>query len=334
MKEKKLPKNALISEELLFRHFSQLTSHEEETIITQWLEQEDGSQEVYDRYQIFHRDLNAVESALGTRKIYNSQQAWQQFRKDLPDVQKSTSGIPNYLKIAASIVLCVAIGWLFFINQVPKVIELAAVDKITNIELEDGSAITLNQGSSLTRPERFDPNERRVSMVGEVYFEIEKDPDRPFIVETGNTFIEVLGTSFNVMEKDGAIEVFVDEGLVKISSAGQSLLLPAGTSGSFNPSSQTLTKQENTLIETHQFWRNRQLVFKGATLADVFQTLEEAYAVDAHFENEQLKNCTITVTFDDESIERILRIISTTLNISITQVNNQIQIDGENSCNN
>lgn len=323
-----------MSEELLFRHFSRSTSPAEEAIIAQWLEQEYGSQEVYDRYQVFYHDLNAVESALKTRKNYNSQYAWQKIQKDLPDVQKSTSVLSSYLKIAASIFLCVAIAWLFIINQAPNVVELAAVDKITDMELEDGSEITLNKGSSLTFPEKFNPNERRVAMVGEAYFEIEKDPERPFIIETGETLIEVLGTSFNVTEKAGSIKVFVDEGLVKLSSAGQFLLLPAGTSGTFDLMDQSLTKQENTLIETHQFWRNRQLVFKGAQLGDVFQTLEEAYGVETHFENGLLKNCTITVTFEDESMERMLRIISNTLNISITQVNNQIQIDGKNSCNN
>lgn len=334
MKDEKSPNKEVISEELLFRHFSQLTNEEEEAKIADWRQAHDSNQEAYDLFQVFHKDVNAIQSVTQHRKSYDEQEAWKKIQQSQPQIEISKTRTLGPLKIAVSIAIFIAIGWLILINQAPESIQLAAHDKVASVELQDGSEVTLNKGSVLTHPEKFNANERRVIMEGEAYFEIEKDPNRPFIIETGNTTIQVLGTSFNVVEKEGTIEVFVDEGLVKMSSSDEHILLPAGTSGTFNVRNQTLIKQEAVLIETHQFWRNKQLAFKGASLADVMKTLEETYGVSTHFENEQLKNCTITVAFENESIERILRIISTTLNISISQVKNQIQIDGKTSCNN
>ncbi len=331
MKDEKISKDGSITEELLFRHFSHLTTNHEEVLITQWLQADNFNQEIYDRYRIFHTDVNAIESVLHHKSNYDEQKAWQKIKPRHSGTESHKPFVSGYLKIAAGVVLFVTVGWLILVNQSATPIQLTA-DDITSVALKDGSEVTLNAGSVLTHPEKFDDHERRVYMEGEAYFEIEKDPDRPFIIETGNTTIQVLGTSFNVMERDGTIEVFVDEGLVKMSSSDKHIFLPAGTSGLFDQREQTLIKNEDVLIETHQFWRNNQLTFKGASLADVMKTLEETHGINAQFENEQLKNCTITVTFENESIERILQVISTTLNISISQVKNQIQIDGKTSC--
>lgn len=333
MDHEKSYNNDLFSEDLLFRHFSHLTSEEEEAMIAKFIEEDASAKEKYDRYQIFHIDVHAVQSVLASRKNYDEHQAWRSVQGHSQPGKPKYSLNP-YLKIAASILLCITVGWIFLRGPSEVPIQLVAEQSIITTELQDGSEITLNKGSVLIHPEKFTESERRVSMKGEAYFEIEKDQNRPFIIDAGNAIIQVLGTSFNVIEVDGAIEVFVDKGLVRMSAGDQFLLLPAGTSGTFNPIDQTLYKKENSIIETHQFWRNKQLVFKGVRLEEVMTTLEEAYGVNVHFENERLKNCTITVTFENESIERILRIISTTLNISITQVNNQIIIDGKTSCNN
>lgn len=319
---------------MLFRHFSQLTTDEEEVKIAQWLQEHDANREAYDQFRIFHKDINAIQSVTPTGKSYDDQKAWQKISSNHVAIQPQKQRVFGYLKIAASIALFVAIGWLVLVNQSPEMVVHSNNDHVTSLELKDGSEITLNKGSVLTHPEKFNANERRVVMKGEAYFEIQKDPNRPFIIETGSTTIQVLGTSFNVIEKDGTVTVFVDEGLVKMSSKNGHILLPAGTSGRFKTQDQTLIKQEKVLIETHQFWRNKKLAFKGARLEDVMNTLQETHGVSTQFENEQLKNCTITVAFENESIDRMLHILATTLNISISQVKNQIQIDGKTSCNN
>jgi ferric-dicitrate binding protein FerR (iron transport regulator) len=64
--------------------------------------------------------------------------------------------------------------------------------------LKDGSAVWLNKHSKLMLPENFNRRTRSVSIEGEAYFEVANNAEFPFIISTGNTFIKVIGTAFNV----------------------------------------------------------------------------------------------------------------------------------------
>src|SRR5690606_23047237 len=97
--------------------------------------------------------------------------------------------------------------------------------------LEDGSIVTLNAHSSLTLGVPFDEGERRVTLVGEGFFDVVHDAKRPFKVHIGNTQIEVLGTQFNVRSfaEEMAVETVLVRGKVALSQRGRAervLLLP------------------------------------------------------------------------------------------------------------
>ncbi len=86
-----------------------------------------------------------------------------------------------------------------------------------NITLADGSLVWINSGSSLTYNNAFNQKERKVFLEGEAYFEVAKDPKRPFIVHTRDMDIEALGTAFNVRaypEENNASTVLL-EGKIK-----------------------------------------------------------------------------------------------------------------------
>ncbi|TDQ79292.1 FecR family protein [Sphingobacterium yanglingense] len=98
--------------------------------------------------------------------------------------------------------------------------------------LPDGTKVWLNAASEIRYPSAFFSENRQVSVKGEVYFEVAKDPKRPFIVETDDQRLEVLGTHFNInaYEDDGAIWTTLSEGSVRILqlSSNKEILLKPG----------------------------------------------------------------------------------------------------------
>jgi transmembrane sensor len=100
----------------------------------------------------------------------------------------------------------------------------------TRLSLADGSAVWLNAASAILYPASFPGKERRVTITGEAYFEIEKDLSRPFIVTVGDMEIRVLGTHFNVngYKGKGIATISVLEGAVKVSRDDTAMLLVPG----------------------------------------------------------------------------------------------------------
>lgn len=96
-------------------------------------------------------------------------------------------------------------------------------DKDYILPLPDGSIAYLNAKSSITFTEGFAAGKRLVTLVGEGYFEVTPDPDRPFIVQTNSQTVKVIGTKFNVNSYDSnAIQTTLLDGAVQITTAGDS----------------------------------------------------------------------------------------------------------------
>ena len=183
--------------------------------------------------------------------------------------KEAKKSFPKKLAIAASVLLVITFGVIFVLQQVGKTQNL--ITKTTTrgqkstITLTDGSQVRLNSESSLIYPERFEENVRSIQLVGEAFFDVARDENRPFIIKSGEVTTTVLGTSFNVSAfPDEDIEVTVATGKVKVSPslesnspfeggseglAGQQgdvksqILLP-GQQATFDPSTKELSKQK------------------------------------------------------------------------------------------
>ena len=100
--------------------------------------------------------------------------------------------------VAAGFVLLIGFGWMFYFYQRPVRTLIVSTNIQTQcIQLPDGSKVTLNRHSQLSYPETFN-KERIVKLNGEAYFEVSKNPKKPFRVKANGVTIRVLGTHFNV----------------------------------------------------------------------------------------------------------------------------------------
>jgi len=188
----------------------------------------------------------------------------------------------------------------------------------------------VNQHSTLVYPEHYTEQIRKVELVGEAFFEVARDTSKPFVIEAGDVLIEVLGTSFNVeafADRD-SILVYVETGKVRLSHQGNAVTLTPGMQGVYDKNTGLMNivfdSDENT-----DAWRDHKLVFKRTKLSRVIKTINELYATNIEIGSEAIANCKLSVRFDDESLDNILDIIVSTLNLELTKVDSKITLDGD-----
>lgn len=155
--------------------------------------------------------------------------------------------------------------------------------------LPDGSRAWLNAASSIRFPTIFAQNERKVEVTGEVYFEVAKDANKPFIVNVNNKEdIEVLGTSFNVNAYDNekTINTTLLDGSVRVSTTRTlaGVVLKPGQQARTN-SAATIQVMNNADVEKIMAWKNGLFNFEGANLEEVMRQLERWYDIDVVYEN-------------------------------------------------
>lgn len=145
------------------------------------------------------------------------------------------------------------------------------VGGVASVPLKDGSSVTLNTASRIRV--RMSDEERRVDLAqGEAFFDVVRDPARPFIVRAGSRRIVVLGTKFSVRRDGDDVRVVVTEGAVRIertgSGAGELPRLAAGAVASVTPA--RVSVQSRPLPETEELlsWRSGYVVFHETALAE------------------------------------------------------------------
>lgn len=160
-----------------------------------------------------------------------------------------------------------------------------------NLTMSDGTRVWLNSKTDLVYPVTFAGNERRVKLSGEAYFEVTHDTEKPFIVETGQMEVKVLGTSFNVnsYQDEPKVVTTLVTGHVQIQSPGQALkfLNPSEQSVYNRKSGQLLVHPVNT--STYTQWREGKFVFRDDDLESVMRILARWYDMEYEFSLPELK---------------------------------------------
>ncbi len=158
---------------------------------------------------------------------------------------------------------------------------------VASLTLSDGTKVWLNAGSSITYPVAFNASNRDVEITGEAYFEVTKNPHRPFTVKKKNsdTKVTVLGTHFNVNMYDDESEskITLLEGSVKVTSSAKNQLLTPGEQAEVSESNIKLNKKVN--IELVMAWKNGEFLLKGTDLAQLLRQVSRWYDVDIDNKN-------------------------------------------------
>ena len=185
------------------------------------------------------------------------------------------------------------------------------------IVLDDGTEIWLNSASELKYPAHFVGNERRVQLTGEAYFQVARNEAAPFIVETRDMDVKVLGTSFNVSvyEDEESRHATLVEGRVEVNDKvnGEKVVLTPGKQALLRGGEMTV-REVNTKLYT--LWRLDRFTFASEDMEGVIRKLSRWYNVDFFFANSSMKQKRFTGSLPKYAdISQVLKMIEMTTDI-------------------
>jgi ferric-dicitrate binding protein FerR (iron transport regulator) len=239
---------------------------------------------------------------------------------------QSTWLFPRNMAAVFAFVLAMATLWLFYGRQPEMTADVTsepAVELLTrttrkgeklSLILPDGTKIKLNANCSLTFPREFEGNSRVIYLEGEAFFDVSEDAKRPFIVHTPQFETRVLGTSFNLCATPGRYEVALVTGSIQVCTASDSLVLQPEQMATIDPEGQVKKDRFDPL--TTLGWKDGVLAFKNTRLPTVFAQLEDWYDVQFVFEKGTDLQGKYTGTFENETLENVLRGICATSGMS------------------
>lgn len=324
-----------IHEDLLVKYLLGETGPEENDRVEAWLAAHPANRHYYDHFRLIWRESRRLDDNFHETDE-QTDIAWQKLRRRIhrpshlqavksPSTPAPKRVFPAWTRIAAVFLGVASItAVIYLINNKPNTQDKIIASHTTTLTdtLPDGSLITLNKQSDIKYPAKF-KKERTVQLRGEAFFTIAPDKKRPFHVYTNGVTITVLGTSFNVREKDSITEIIVETGQVRVTDSLHNVLLHASEKLILRKGDPALSK-DSTRNKLYKYYRTKEFVCDDTPLWQLAASLEEAYDVKVEIADPQLRELRINTTFRDVSLDQILSVIHETFRIKVARSGNQI----------
>lgn len=231
--------------------------------------------------------------------------------------QTHIAKLPIYKRLsriaAVLIPLFIISGSYFYYNNTQNsLIEISvAYGEDKYLVLPDSSEIWINAGTTIKYPKEFKGEQRTIYLDGEAYFSVKRDISKPFIVETNNLSVKVLGTRFNVKAytDDKKVVATLTSGKVEVSTDKNSYILKPNEQLTFNTNTLTTIINEIPTNETDA-WLSGQLIFTDASFDDILQTLERRFNVLIESNITNPKELYTVKFLKNDSLDNVLNILS------------------------
>lgn len=327
-----------MDDQLLAKYLSGEATPEEAILVEEWLSIP-GNMEQF-------RQSAAVWAQLAgdpLHRLPEQNSTWQKIRPALQQRQNSRPRAHNSwwkYSIAASILAILLAGsWFLFFRTSPnqegdymarEYVQRTATGQVLRDTLPDGSLVVLNSFSRIQYAKDFPAGGRILGLTGEAWFDVAPDPARIFRVNAGPVAIKVLGTRFNVRTTPDSVLVALESGSVRMCAGSDSITLQPGQTGIYDIRNRRFGLAPfDDINQTGYATRN--FDFKNASLQSIAAQIEKAYDIRIVFSNKALEKCTMSSTFNNESLDYILNVIAVTLNIQFRTENKTVYLSG-NSC--
>lgn len=312
-------------DEIIARVLSREASPEDDWIFEQWLDGSEENQEIFDLLKKeweFNRNSYKVVNA---GEIKNK--IWKQVHGSREKKHQAgrAMGVAMYFKIAAAVAI-IAVAAFFANPEQPQPVPVKWITKSnpagmkSKIFLPDGSQVWLNSLSELRYAENLGDADRTIFLEGEAFFEVAKDPERPFIVIAKNISTTALGTSFNINAFEDTFQVSLVTGKVKVAGLDS---LESGLEGLIlNPGQSAVYKNKDGKLVLGDFelseaigWKDGELHFEDASFREVLDKLELWYGVTVRVDSNLNIDKHYTGRFKNESLKNVMENISFSLNL-------------------
>ena len=338
-------------QDVYFRKWVYGTLPEQDHFWQTWLTTHPEQENTIEQARLIVLSLRIDEVSVDPREI---EEAIQQILDDRVLIRHLPVYQRTWFRIAASVVLLCSISyslWQRFlpgthsgdITRLPA--QTQAVSHQRVVALPDGSKVTLERNSDLTVSAAFDQDKREVTLVGEAFFEVVKNPGKPFLVNTGKIVTRVLGTSFRIKayDKDSSISVSVSTGKVTVfkkrgsqtdrTFLSDEVILNPNQRAVFVRAGEQFIK---TLVEKPVIVRatvqKNPFEFNETPVPQVLKILEEAYGVNMEYNAEVLSSCNLTASLNSQDLYQKLDLICEAIHAQYKIADGQIILSGR-GCN-
>lgn len=304
-------------EELIFTYLSGKATPEEFAALTAWAGE---SPEHLRRYQLIRNIWEVAGPAFDPDDI-KQEQAHQAVMKKLLLKRSPQSFFVYWQRVAAVLLLpLILLSAYLWIERADKEAPISYQEVFapygthSKVNLPDGSVAWLNAGSSLKFPTVFKEGERSVLLDGEAYFEVESDTRNPFMVNTEVLTIKATGTAFNVeaYTQDTIASVTMVKGKIDVTIGNaRPFALKPGERMRYD-TKQALCQVDNTDPYKWYAWKDGMLVFRDDPLDYVFKRIGQTFNVDIAIKDADIARHLYRATFEDESLDEILRLLKLT----------------------
>lgn len=249
----------------------------------------------------------------------------------LPPPASKTS-LTYWYAIAASLLILLSVGYIYQDALLGPDMQIAEAQpgKIMRVTLADSSQIFLKSGSRLEYPEFFTDNERNVILHGEAFFEISKDPDKPFHIESKDVKVTVLGTSFNVRtDQKGLTEVTVATGKVMVENTSSQLTLTPNQQAVSAPGTE-LVLHEQVDAYLYTSWKDETVKFNNITMGKAMEILSHRFDIEVNITTPGLEKCLVRAEYSRKSLQSILESLHFISNIEYHYINEKtVEVSGK-----
>lgn len=320
---------------LIGRYLSGETDEGENHELISWLKSDSENEKYFRQLS----DLWSISNSVSVEKKINLDEEWSDFKKvlsgngQLKVVHRKSVLLGSRLWwIAAAVVLLITISSVVLVqvNSRPKLITVIANGSRQPILLPDSTIVVLNKGA-IVYPEAFDDNYRHVALSGEAWFEVAHDSASPFVVNSGDLRLQVLGTKFYMesASEGQTATVVLAEGKVALfreTAPEERIILHPGERAGVLPGK--ILKMQNQDVNFIA-WKTGHITFVNQTLSQVASVLSKVFEKNIILDNTAVANCRLTADFEQQSLDEILQVISSTLDLTVSKHEMTIILSGK-----
>lgn len=274
-----------LNDEILARFLMGECTEDELREVNSWLgESTENTRELFRLEEIYHlgkiddtSDENDVEKA--EKRLFKRLEQ----EKSKQHKVRRIYGWMRYVAMFIGIFILGGVGYMLFQNQdrSEPLLTVTTQDAIKEMKLPDGTTVWLNKNTTLKYPREFLASGRKVYLEGEGYFDVKRNPERPFIVQSEAMQVKVLGTVFNFrsdkVKMSAVATLLKGEIEVKGNHEEGMIVLAPGQKAELNGVTRRLVvKQVDTGFEN---WHDNQFIFDKADIYTIARTLENSYGV-------------------------------------------------------
>jgi len=256
--------------------------------------------------------------------------SWIRFNEETLQRQKQKK-LYYFIKVAALLAIGLGLAWFLIPTNSQPVMYSTQRGEKTVLILPDGTKVWLNELSQLSYNEDFNISDRTLRFEGEAYFEVKRDESKVFTIESENTSVKVLGTSFMVdaYPSNDFVEVDVTSGKVSLTAVGgKEVILEKGMSGYFDINTNDLSSR-SLVTPNYDFWRSGNLVFEDTELITVVNDLNRLFHSHIELDNPRLNHCRFTGSFTNPTLDEVLTIVSAALNTTVQVEGSRTVLKGQ-----